>query len=63
MSSVIQSSAEARCQATATSMWMPSMRARMAAGEFGGELEQGGGAGWSGADAGLVEAFVEPAGA
>ena len=29
---VIQSPAEARCQATATSMWMPSMRARMAAG-------------------------------
>jgi hypothetical protein len=32
-------------------------------GEFGGELKQGGGAGWSGPDADLVEAFVEPAGA
>jgi hypothetical protein len=32
-------------------------------GEFGGELEQGGGAGWSGADADLAEAFVEPVGA
>src|SRR5712691_5999631 len=32
-------------------------------GEFGGELEQGGGAGWAGADADLAEAFAEPAGA
>src|SRR6266699_704005 len=32
-------------------------------GELGGELEQGGGAGWAGADADLVEAFVELAGA
>src|SRR6266702_3802997 len=32
-------------------------------GEFGGELEQGGGAGWAGADADLAEAFVEPVGA
>src|SRR6266704_3869154 len=32
-------------------------------GEFSGELEQGGGAGWSGADADLAEAFVEPVGA
>src|SRR5512135_158027 len=32
-------------------------------GEFGSELEQGGGAGWSGADADLAEAFADPVGA
>ena len=32
-------------------------------GEFGGELEQGGGAGWAGLDADLVEPFAEAVGA
>jgi hypothetical protein len=32
-------------------------------GEFGGELEQGSGAGWAGVDADLAEAFAETVGA
>jgi hypothetical protein len=54
---------EARCQATATAMWVPSMRVRIAAGSSVASWNKGGRTGWSGADANLVEAFVEPVGA
>jgi len=52
-----QSPAENRCQATATLVWMPRVRARIAAGELGGEPEERGAAGLVGPDPELVQAL------